>query len=122
MADEAKVEKAEAKRWDTTGYRVLPVEARGGDRFFLLVPKGEADLDACLARVAGKPAGRQPEFNRVGAGEIATTIPAIEVPGLLRKGVIVKANGPDDPYRDKTPPKAPPPPKPKPDAFEEVEP
>jgi len=116
MADEpkAKVE-ADEKRWDTTGYRVMPVEARGGDQFAMHVPKADADLDACLARVAGKHPAKTPEFVSYKAGEIVKSIPSIEVKGLLARGFIVKANGPGDPFRDRTPPKTPKP-------FEEVEP
>ena len=101
MTDDTKV-----KRWDTTGYRVLPQPERGGDAFGLVLAADDDALDWAKT-------GRGPmrgEWRRYAAGEIALHVPAHSVAGLLAEGVIVKAGGEDDPYGEVPKPITKPPP------------
>lgn len=98
MADSVK--KAPAK-WETTRYRVLPQEGRGGDRFAVSVPADDNGLD----RLRRGESPNAIKMVKVRAGEVIERLPAESLAWLIARGYVVPADGPDDPYR-KAPAKA----------------
>lgn len=65
-------------------------------RFSLDYPADDTQLAAMLK--GDRMPRHERKMRRAWAGEIVTDLPAVSVAGLLAKGAICKANGPDDPY------------------------
>ena len=85
---EVERKKVPAKLWDTSGWRVLPQENRGGDAFGLTVPADDETLKRALA---GRKNPTKDKWTRTPAGSIAKRVPASSVGWLLDRGWIEKA-------------------------------